>query len=56
MTNFKVVILENSEDTDIYTEPTRLSINRDSVEVEYKKRIKIYSTEAIKEIQVTVNR
>jgi len=56
MTNFKVVILEGNEDTNIYTEPTRVCIDRDTIEVEYNRRIKVYQTEEVKEIQVVVDR
>lgn len=56
MTNFKVVILEGNEDTNIYTEPTRVSIDRDIVEVEYNRRVIVYPTEEVKEIQVMVDR
>lgn len=56
MTNFKVVILEGNEDTNVYTEPTRVCIDRDTVVVEYNRRVTVYPTEEVKEIKVIVDR
>lgn len=56
MTNFKVIILEGNEDTNIYTGPTRVCIDQDTVAVEYNRRVKVYPTEEVKEIKVVVDR
>lgn len=56
MINFKVTILEGNEDTNIYTEPTRVCIDRDTVVVEYNRRVTVYPTEEVKEIKVVVDR
>ena len=56
MTNFKVIILEGNEDTNIYTKPTRVCIDQDTVAVEYNRRVTVYPTEEVKEIKVVVNR
>ena len=56
MTNFKVIILEGNEDTNIYTEPTRVCVDQDTVAVEYNRRVKVYPTEEVKETKIVVDR
>lgn len=55
MANFKVVILEDNEDMNVFTEPKSLEINSEKIVVEYDGQRESYRLDNTKEVKITIN-
>lgn len=56
MTKFEVVILEDNEDTNIFTDPTLVTIDNNRIEVEYEGRRENFPLDCTKEIKIRIDR